>query len=109
MWGAESQSHHDRKIEPGWLLAIQFQSAPHAVVPQIKYPFGDIMIFFPSFRRVFGWMKVPQSMRLRFDDFCIAALFLVYGIPLGRDAVSMQLATISLFIQVQLVNLQDRS
>jgi hypothetical protein len=46
-------------------------------------------------------------MRLGLNDLYVLPFFLVYCVPLRRDAVPVQLAALSLFIPVQFMHLED--
>jgi hypothetical protein len=53
-------------------------------------------------------MKVPEAVRLGFNDFDVTLFLFIYRVPLSRDAVPVQLAALSLFIPIQFMNLKDR-
>jgi hypothetical protein len=104
MWGAESQLHHYRKIEPCWSLALQSENAAHDPVPSIKYPFRRFVL--PFCRRIFRWVEVPETVCFWLYDFNISAVLRVQRVTLRCNTVAVELAAFFVEIPIQLGNLQ---
>src|ERR1700722_4095220 len=66
------------------------------------------MIFFPSFRRVLGWVEIAESVRFWFDNLNLTLFLHVNCISLGCYAIPIELATLEICIPIQLVNFKDR-
>src|SRR5215469_5189579 len=78
MGTAEGQFHHYWKTEPFGPAALQSENTTHNPIPSFEYPFRCFM--FPVLRRILWWIKIAQSVRLRFHNLNVIVSLRVKGI-----------------------------